>query len=53
MAFHGNNLSKSLSIHNIAGYAELEYVNLVMLGYNYKMVSSFFFIQSNVWWDAN
>lgn len=47
MAFHGNNLSKSLSIHNIAGYGELEYIYL-MLGYNYKMVSSFFFIQTNV-----
>lgn len=53
MAFHGNNLSKSLSIHNIAGYAELEYVYLVMLRYNNKMVLSFFFIQSNVWWGAN
>lgn len=39
MPFHGNNLSKSLSIHNIAGYAELPYIYEAMLLCKYKMAS--------------
>lgn len=31
MGFPGNSLSKSLSISNIAGYAELPHVYVVML----------------------
>lgn len=34
MAFHGNSLSKSLSISNIAGYAELPHVYVVMVDRN-------------------
>lgn len=67
MGFHSNSLSKSLSISNIAGYAELPQVYVAMLDRNAVFFSlfvslfpkffyrptCFFFIQSNVRRDSH